>query len=69
MPYSVTVTLTLNWWVVPFVLTLMTFSYSTWILSKDPDSTFGKAVVALFLYGFATIISLIAWLVYLVMKQ
>ena len=61
-----TFTVELGWWLVPTTITIVTFIgttyYCTSKLSNDPFS----ALLALLLYGAASIISLLAWVIYLV---
>jgi hypothetical protein len=65
-----TFAITLGWWIVPTLITLITYVvamfYSSSKLSYDPFAAMVEGLAALLAYGAATIVSLISWVIYLV---
>lgn len=62
------VTLTLGWWLAPLAVTMAVFAFSIIVDRSESRPTsyasIGNAVVGIFMYGAATIISLFAWLIW-----
>lgn len=62
------VTLTLGWWLVPLLFTVVAFSLSAFVARDDGHhgdySAVAGALVSVVLFGAATIISLVAWLIW-----
>ena len=69
--YTLTLTLTIDWWLIPFAITVLSFGYACWLTANYPEagvSGVGEASAIVFRFGFATIVSLVAWLLHLLLK-
>jgi hypothetical protein len=64
-----TFSITLGWWLVPFVATLTAYVFAFWSARSNgrPSYPDVDAAVGMFLYGAATILSLAVWLVWAVL--
>lgn len=67
-----TITVSSGWWLAPFMVTLASFGWAMFInRDNQPGGDYaalGGAMVTLFIYGIATIVSLIAWLIWAVLR-
>lgn len=66
-----TLTISLGWWIVPTLITFISYAGATYYgsskISGDPFAMAFELFAALFLYGCATIVSLLSWVIYLVL--
>ncbi len=60
-------TIELGWWLAPLVITLAAFGWATFMSRPSSSPSYGDAVVGMFFFGAASIVSLIAWLVWAVL--
>lgn len=62
----------LGTWIVPLLITIVIFVYAAWLGRDDTPSygygRIGDGVVAVFRFGTALIVSLMAWFVWVLMR-
>jgi hypothetical protein len=68
-PYfeGIMITLTFASWVIPLIITLIVFSYSTFSVVSDKGSWF-SGLSAFIFHGIALVISLASWLIWALFK-
>lgn len=66
-----TFTITMGWWLVPLAITVATFGgFAVWSISQPPASGYdsiGAGIAAAMVFLLATVVSLVAWLVWAVL--
>lgn len=60
------INIVIGWWLVPWVITAATFVWA-WNISRKSPSHYGQDITGIFVYGAATIASLVVWLVWAVL--
>lgn len=62
------VTLTFGWWLLPLVITVLAISFALFLSQrKGGQDDLAGGIVSLIFFCFATIISLLAWLIWAVL--
>lgn len=61
-----TMTVSFGWWLLPAAVTIASYLWA-WLSNRGSRPSFGDDVIALILYGAATIASLVAWLIWAVL--
>lgn len=59
--------ITVGWWAIPLAITIISFVWAelkTRCQPRGGDYDFGRAITALMTGGAATVVSLVAWLIY-----
>lgn len=62
------VTISLGWWLAPTIVTLAAFMAGFIACRGDGRSSIADGVIALIIYATATIVSLVAWLVWSILQ-
>ena len=58
------VTVTLGWWLLPLIVTLALFVWAWAATPPARHDDWGVDIAPLFTFGFALVLSLVAWLLY-----
>lgn len=58
-----TITMSFGWWLLPAAVTVASYLWA-WLTNRGSRPSYADAVIALISYGAATIVSLIAWLIW-----
>lgn len=61
-------TITLGWWVIPAIITLIGFFVASYAARDDTGSGYGAGIASLFLFSAWLIASMLVWIIYLALK-
>lgn len=60
-----TFTIEFGWWIIPAVITFLTFGYAAFMSRQEGTDRYGvAAIISLGFYLVASVISLLAWLIW-----
>ena len=68
MVSEMTLTIQAGWWLLPAALTLAAFGFAFATSRPSSSPGYGDGIVGVFVYGAALIASLIAWLIWAVVR-
>lgn len=63
-----TIRIVADWWLLPLFVTVVAFGWAAWADRDNSPGDYGAgAILSLVIYGAATIVSLLAWLIWAVL--